>query len=247
MIVNPNLVGNPFHWEAGKIGILLCHGFTATTAEVRPLAEILYARGYTISAPLLPGHFTTPGDLNKVTWQDWVNAVDKCYHNLAVQCQQVFVGGESTGALLALYLASKHSEISGILAYAPVLRLNISLPQKILLRLCSPFIPSIRKKDPHGNQRWQGYAVNPLKGVNQLIRLQNEVTRNLYRITQPTLIVQGCLDETVHPESPKLIADLVNSNEVEIHWMEKSSHVVILDSELEEIAHITQQFIVNSM
>jgi len=38
VIKNPHLEGSPFFWEAGPIGILLAHGFSAITAEVRPLA-----------------------------------------------------------------------------------------------------------------------------------------------------------------------------------------------------------------
>ena len=53
---NPDLAGETFYWESGKVGVLLVHGFTATTTEVRLLAQCLHAEGYTISAPLLPGH-----------------------------------------------------------------------------------------------------------------------------------------------------------------------------------------------
>ena len=41
LIKNPHLKGGPFFWGAGPTGILLVHGFTATTAEVRPLAQAL--------------------------------------------------------------------------------------------------------------------------------------------------------------------------------------------------------------
>jgi carboxylesterase len=58
MIQNPGLEGDSFFCEAGPFGILLIHGFTATTAEVRPLARRLLSVGYTISGPLLPGHDT---------------------------------------------------------------------------------------------------------------------------------------------------------------------------------------------
>ena len=51
MIHNPHLEGEPFFWEAGPVGVLLIHGFTATTAEVRPLAKILQQDGYTVSGP----------------------------------------------------------------------------------------------------------------------------------------------------------------------------------------------------
>ena len=39
---NPHLEGGPFFWEAGPVGVLLLHGYTATTAEMRPLAKRLH-------------------------------------------------------------------------------------------------------------------------------------------------------------------------------------------------------------
>ena len=51
-MIHPELDGASFTYQGGKTGFLLLHGFTATTAEVRPLGERLHAAGYTVSAPL---------------------------------------------------------------------------------------------------------------------------------------------------------------------------------------------------
>ena len=40
-ILNPELEGGSFLWQGGETGVLLLHGLTATTAEVRPLAKRL--------------------------------------------------------------------------------------------------------------------------------------------------------------------------------------------------------------
>jgi len=37
---HPELDGSSFHFQGGKTGFLLLHGFTATTAEVRPWASV---------------------------------------------------------------------------------------------------------------------------------------------------------------------------------------------------------------
>ena len=74
-IEKPYLDGSSFIYPGNKTGFVLVHGFTATTTEVRPLAERLHQEGYTVSAPLLPGHDTHPDDLNKVSWQDWYQTV----------------------------------------------------------------------------------------------------------------------------------------------------------------------------
>jgi carboxylesterase len=243
LMKNPQLQGDAFFWEAGPTGILLVHGFTATTAEVRPLAQVLHERGYTISGPVLPGHNTYPEDINRFTWRDWVATIEQAYQDLAERYQQVIVGGESTGGLLALYLAAHHPEISGVLAYAPALKLNINFLDQIKLRLIAPFVPYLPKGGEDDDLPWKGYTVNPLKGVLQLLKLQQQVLPLLSKIHQPILIVQGKMDTTVDASVPQTIYDQVSSPIKEIHWMEKSSHCVAIDCEFDQVAAITLQFI----
>jgi len=53
-----------------------------------------------------------------VRWQDWAAAGEEVYRRLQDKCQQVFVGGESMGSLVALHLASQHAEAAGVLCYS---------------------------------------------------------------------------------------------------------------------------------
>jgi len=240
---NPHLEGAPFYLEAGPVGVLLCHGFTATTAEVRLLANALHAQGYTVTAPLLPGHGTTPQDCNRYRWQDWYASVERIYRKLAARCERVVVGGESTGALLILRLAAEHPEVAAVLCYAPALVLNLSRFQNWLLHICAPFLTSLPKAPSKDDNPWQGYAVEPLKGALQLLDLQKEVTPLLPRIHQPILIMQGKLDPTVSPHAPQIIYDQVGSTVKELHWLDHSTHCVILDKERDKAAGMTLDFL----
>lgn len=243
VIHNPHLQGETFYWRGNPTGILLIHGFTATTAEVRPLAKILHDKGYTVSGPLLPGHYTTPEDMNRVKWEDWVSCVEEAYQALARDCAHVFVGGESMGGLLALYLAGQHPEASGGLIYAPGLKLTTSRLDILKLYAFSPFIPFVPKGNMDADTQWQGYPVNPLKAAVQLLHLQRRVRNLLPHIRQPLLVVQGRLDTTVHPSIPGMIASSVSSDDITIRWMPASTHVVILDKERDRVGEITLAFI----
>jgi len=242
-LVNAHLEGDSFYWEGSPVGVLLLHGLTATVAEVRPLAQLLHEQGYTVAGPLLPGHGTKPEDLNRVSWRDWVEAAEASYHHLATVCDHVFVGGESTGAVIALYIASKYPEIAGILAYAPAIKLAASTADLLRLYASAPFLESIPKEDPDSHPLWQGYRVNPLWGVVELVRLGSEVRQRLAQIEQPVLVVQGRNDTTIAPDSGEIILEGVSSEIKEQHWLEQSGHVVILDDEREEIAALTVRFI----
>jgi carboxylesterase len=239
-IHNAHLEGDAFFWENGPVGVLLAHGYSATAAEVRPLAQILHEQGYSVSGPLLPGHGTTPQEMNRCRWQDWAQAMEQAYQEVKSHCQHVFVGGESMGAVLAAYLASEHAEVAGILAYAPAMRLPTWIA--IRARLGARFIPFVPKRGLDSAKRWQGYTVNPIPALVQLMRLQAAMRPRLALIHQPLLIVQGRLDRVVDLRGIDLLHNATNSSVKELHWMEHSRHVVILDNELPQVAELTQRF-----
>lgn len=243
---NPQLEGGPFFLKGGPVGVLLVHGLTATTAEVRPLASYLHEQGYTVGGPLLPGHFAQPADVNRYRWQDWVATVAHAYEELKPRCERVVVGGESTGAVLSLHLALSHPEIAALLIYAPATRLLIRRRDVVRLYASAPFIPALPKKAgpaTEADELWQGYFVNPLKGIQQLLRLQKQVRPRLAEIRQPIFIAQGRLDGTVDPLAPQEIYDTVASPVKELHWYERSTHCVALDCERGELFDRTAGFL----
>jgi carboxylesterase len=244
-LLNSQLEGDSFYWPAGDQGVLLIHGFTATTAEVRPLGKFLHASGYTVSGLLLPGHGTSPTEANRYSWLDWADSVDQAHRQLQQNCQRVIIGGESMGALLSLFQASIAPEIERILVYAPALKLRSRLANPVA-HLLAPFIAVKRKPaSPHtpADELWQGYPVYPIKAMLQLFQLQKAVLARLPDIQQPLLIIQGRLDKTVDPGVPEQICSKVSSPIKEIHWLEKSGHCLILDGERQQAMEITLQFL----
>jgi carboxylesterase len=247
LLHNPHLDGDGFFWPAGQTGILLSHGYTATTAEIRPLAEKLHQKGYTIAAPLLPGHGTCPEDLNRTRWQDWARAGQDALNRLSDTCEHVFVGGESMGGLLALYLASQNPGITGLLLYAPAIALNMSLADLAKLYLGAPFVNQVPRTSLDNSQSWQGYPGLPLKGAIELLTFGKITRAQLSKINQPVLIFQGRFDTTTSPNAGEVILRGVSSNIKKRFWMEKSHHTLTLDVELDEITTKTIEFIEQSL
>ncbi|MBI5053656.1 MAG: alpha/beta fold hydrolase [Chloroflexi bacterium] len=243
---NPHLNGDSFFLQGNNdIGLLLIHGFTATTVEVSYVAKYLNERGYTISAPLLPGHNTTPDDLNQCQWQDWVNAAEAAYQALATRCKKIIVGGESMGGMLALYLASEHPEIIAVITYAPAM-ITSSSSSRWQIQILSWFKSYLSKPQRPPNitdERTKSYTVNPLKAVIQFFDLQRETRQRLSRISQPILNIQGRLDVVIDPRNGEVILSEVRSQIKEMHWLEHSTHVVVLDQEWERAAELTLNFI----
>ena len=239
---NPHLEGEPFFWEAGSVGVLLSHGYTATTTEVRSLAKRLHEKGYTVAAPLLAGHGTKPEDLNRASWRDWADSAEKVYTQLAARCKQVFIGGQSMGGVIALYLASQHPEAAGVLLYAPAIKLTMSTLDKIKLYAGSLFLSEVARDSLDGSDKWQGYPNLPLKGAIQLLQLQTATRPRLSQVKQPIIIFQGRKDMTVHPTAGDIILQGVSSTVKERHWMERSTHAIVIDCELDAVTDLTLRF-----
>ncbi len=244
---NPHLDPSPFLFEGGSSGVLLLHGFTASPVEVKLIGEYLHQRGFTVSGPLLPGHGTTIEEINACTWRDWTDHAARAYAELTARCERVFVGGESLGGLLSLYLGSAHPEIAGLILYAPALR--IASPLVHLSPLFKFFVKALPKRreedDPDSavNQRWNGYTVDPVPAVAQVLPLQREVRRRLPRIEQPIIVFQGRLDHTLKQSGAEEIVAAVQSTDKQLVWQTGSSHCIVLDVEWEEVAEKTLAFI----
>jgi carboxylesterase len=145
------------------------------------------------------------------------------------------------GGLLALYVASQRPEVAGILTYAPAMK--ISTWTVIQAYVAAPFLSHVAKKNLKTmNKNWQGYTVNTIPGVVQLHRLQQAVRRRLPQVQQPLLIIPGRLDIDIDLRGIDIVYREAGSATKELHWMEKSDHLVILGRELAEVTARTLSF-----
>ena len=240
LLQHPELDGETFYLQGTNgIGALCLHGLTATTAEVRPLANYLNQYGYSTYAPLLPGHGTTPQELNRTSWNDWAEDASRSLKILKKDCKSVVVAGESMGGLLALWLAAKNPEIQGVCCYAPAIRISFIWTSAII----SKVVPFLNKKSTDDSMAWKGYYVNPTQAIFQLSLLQKEILKLLPSVTQPTLIFQGGLDQTIEPEGSFQLLKLLGSQKKSVIWLNQSSHCLLLDRDQDFVFARTHDFI----
>jgi carboxylesterase len=241
----------PFRFEGGRVGCLLLHGFTGTPCEMRPLGRRLAERGYTVFAPLLPGHGTRVEDLDPTTWNDWYSAALASWKELGARTSVRVVSGLSMGALLALHLAhSRPDEVSAVAALAPALELvsqrsaEISLwvrwlprlPRRLaIVRKRGSKLPGIARLTP-------AYDEIPLRALASMILLQRRVRRELPEITTPTLVIEGGLDDTVSQEAGAAIESALGSPVKTRIRFPLSGHILTEDVEANAVITSIESF-----
>jgi len=105
------------------------------------------------------------------------------------------------------------------------------------------FVPYVNKQRIEHANLWQGYIVNPVPALVQMLKLQNEILQRLPTIRQPLLLVQGRLDTDIDLKGIEILYQEIGAEIKELYWMENSIHTVIMDHELNQVYKITQQFI----
>lgn len=229
---HPELDGKSFILQGTiypETALLFIHGFTATTVEVKVIANFFHEKGFAVSGPLLPGHGLLPQDLNQKNWKDWVKTVDDSYIKLKKSHNTIYVFGESMGALLALWLAANHSEIKKIFLFSPALEIDGLWSSKLFW----PFKEYIYKKNIDDSMAWQGYNVVPLRAAASLYDFQQIIKRILPTIKTDTSIFQGKLDSTINPKSSQLVYEGLNSSRKTLTLLEESRHCILLDKQID--------------
>jgi carboxylesterase len=228
-----------------KIGILLVHGFTGSPASMRPWAEYLNQRGYTVMVPLLPGHGTRPEDLNQVKWQEWPAKVENDLNVLLQSCDKVFICGLSMGGGTTLNVATRYSkELAGIILVNPMI--HVKLVPHQLAWVISRFQ---KMRDSVGDDikrpgitEW-GYDSLPAVGVYQLLKMLSYTRKRLHDVTAPLQLFHSVEDHTLPVSNTEIIMAGVGSREKNRIELVNSYHVATLDYDQEIIFENSRLFI----
>ena len=237
--------------KSRDIGVVLSHGYMAAPLEVKKLAEYLGRLGFWVYVPRLKGHGTSPDDLATRSYQDWKTSVDQGYVIISSLCKRVVAGGFSTGAGLALDLAARVKEITGVFAISAPMRLKdfssrfataVDMWNRIMERAHQvgakkEFVEN-KPENPHIN-----YLRNPISGVVELERLMDDLEPNLADLNVPSLVVQSKEDPVVDPKGSRKIFDLIGSKDKEYVLFNFERHGILLGDGAERVYRTIGQFL----
>src|SRR5258705_7251048 len=106
---------------SGERALLLLHGSGDTPQTLRSLGVGLHREGFTVRAPLLPGHGRGLRDFASATADDYAHAARAELEGLLAQFRWVGVIGLSMGGALGARLAAECREVRVLVLLAPYL------------------------------------------------------------------------------------------------------------------------------
>ena len=235
----------PFAFDRGPLGCVLLHGFTSAPKEMRSLGDYLAARDMTVRGVRYAGHGTSPQDLERTTWPDWVASAQTAVEELRRRCARVWSIGLSLGGLISLYLAEQH-QVDGVCAIAPA----IFPPDRrmALARLLTPFKPYTRKdladlQDPQALAEHADYELFPTRAVAELHALMTRTRRHLRQIDAPLLLVFARHDRVVSLNTLDYIWPRVSTTDKQQIILERGGHIVTEDYDKETAFAAIYQFL----
>ncbi len=234
-----------------KTGLVFSHGYMAAPREIETLAHHLFSKGINVYVPRLRGHGTDPEALKHVTAHDWEIDFERAFTAMRQVCDKVFIGGFSTGGLLALIHAAKY-RCEGVIALNSALKLH-DLRVSYVVPSLQRFNEMIAHLHAKGVMEWidnahterpeVNYHRHPLSSVAQMEKVMHEAAAALAKITAPILIIQGDKDPVVKRESARTIYDCVASTDKKLLLLPRERHAILADERCEEIFEAIEGFI----
>ncbi|HEY2065296.1 MAG TPA: alpha/beta fold hydrolase [Gemmatimonadaceae bacterium] len=229
--------------------VLLLHGSGDSPQTVRYLGERLHAAGYSVLAPLLPGHGRSPLAFSRVSAAAYLTAAEDALDELRGRTGWIAVAGLSMGGALAARLAAEAADVKALLLLAPYLLPPPSVRWAALTspawRLVQPYLPGRGEAsvhDPAARDASYAYGVFPPNALRALIDTAAAGRAALAAVTVPTLVVNSRQDNRI-PEAVAATATAPLRAPVERYWVAGCGHVITVDYCKDTVADLVLGFL----
>jgi carboxylesterase len=229
--------------------LLLLHGSGDTPQTLRYLAERLNAAGYTVSAPLLPGHGRSPRAFTQVSAAGYLASARDALDALRAKEAWVGVVGLSMGGAIAAQLTADSPAVRVLVLLAPYLAPPGDVQWVARLApawgLLQPQLGGRGERsvrDPAARTASHAYGTFPPRALRALIATAAAGRAALPRVTVPTLVVNSREDNRI----PLALAETATATmraPVERKWVEGCGHVITVDYCRDAVADLTLDFL----
>ncbi|CAI8732025.1 carboxylesterase [Bacillus pseudomycoides] len=234
----------PFTFEGGDRAVLLLHGFTGNSADVRMLGRFLEKKGYTCHAPIYKGHGVPPEQLVRTGPEDWWKDAMAAYQHLKDQgYEKIAAVGLSLGGVFSLKLAYTLPILGVVPMCAPMYIKSEEIMYQGILAYAREYKKREQKSPEQIAEEMMEFKKTPMNTLKALQDLIRDVRNNVDMIYAPTFVVQARHDEMINTDSANIIYNGVESTLKEIKWYEDSTHVITLDKQRDELHEDVYNFL----
>ncbi|MBP3037943.1 carboxylesterase [Bacillaceae bacterium Marseille-Q3522] len=231
------VVPKPFFFKGGKRAVLLLHGFTGNSADVRMIGRFLEKNGYTSHAPHYKGHGVPPEELVKTGPDEWWQDAMNGYRFLKEQgYDEIAVIGLSLGGVFSLKLGYT-VPVKGIVTMcAPMYIKSEKVMYEGVVKYAREFKSFYEQKtDAQIEEEIEQFKKTPMNTLKALQHFIADVRDNVKQVRKPIFVVQARHDAMINPESANIIYREVQSANKSIKWYEESGHVITLGKEKQQL------------
>ncbi|MGN7478695.1 alpha/beta hydrolase [Solibacillus silvestris] len=224
----------PFTIESGKRAVLLLHGFTGNTNDVKRLGKYLADRNYTVHAPLYKGHGGGPDLLIQSQPTEWWDSVMEGYDALRNRgYEEIAVAGVSLGGIFSLKLGEERPTKAIVTMSAPAMSKSADSLQNRIVDYAINYKKLAGTYDEAVDSRTKIAELVKMPSLNYLQSMINETSEKLNVIKTPVHILRGLEDDEYYCESADLIYSSVNSRIKSVKTFINSGHILTLGKERE--------------
>jgi carboxylesterase len=222
--------------EEGSPGVLLLHGFGDTPQTLALLARKLHKSGYSLYAPLLPGHGRNMDAFGKSRAADWIAAAKSALAEMRRRHNSVSIVGLSMGGALGVLLAAELDDIPALVLIAPYL----GMPRVLGLAASTHWawgrlVGEVNARDPRSVrdpiEREKNLAYGAITGraLFELSKVVKLARKALPDVKAPTLIIQSREDPRVPPDVAEFALGALGAREKKLIWTEGAGHIITVD------------------
>jgi carboxylesterase len=222
--------------EEGSHGVLLLHGFGDTPQTLALLARRLRKSGYSVLAPLLPGHGRSMESFGKARASDWIDAGETAYIDMRTRHDSVSVVGLSMGGALAVVLAGEQHEIPALVLIAPYLGMSRQLRIAAATHwLWGRMVGEVRARhprsirDPIEREKNLAYGTVTGRELHELSTVVHRARKSLKDVRAPALMIQSRDDPRCSSSVADFALKTLGSKEKKLVWTEGAGHIITVD------------------
>jgi carboxylesterase len=215
--------------------LLLLHGSGDSPQSLRYFGERLHAAGYTVHAPLLPGHGRSPRAFAAASADDYYEAARRALEELRASYKWVGLVGLSMGSALAARLALDVPDVRVLILLAPYMipPASVRWTQRASW-IWSPACPYLHGAgeasvhDPEARDASRAYGSFSPGALRALIATAEAGRRALPELTLPTLVINSERDNRIPRTTALRLLEGMRAP-VEHYWVAGCGHVITVD------------------